>query len=114
MRLGAVRHDRRTNGVHGDERERSVRSLDLVEHDELIGRGATLTTELFRPSETQPTVGTHASNQFTEKWLSFARLPQFGAHFGGEHGREILAEFLAQGLLIGCFGEVHTEPYPTI
>ena len=112
LRLGAVRHDRRSDGVHGDEGERRVRALDLVEHDELIGGRTTLTAELFRPTETQPTVGAHAAHQLAEQRLALARLAQFGAHLGGEHGREILAEFLAKSLLVGCFGEVHERTLP--
>jgi hypothetical protein len=107
LRLRAVRHDRGSDGVDGHERERSMRALNLVEHDELIGRRSTLTTELLRPTETEPAVGSHALNQLAEQRLALTGLAKFGAHFGGEHGGEVFAEFLAQGLLIGCFGEVH-------
>ena len=55
--VGAVAHERRADGVEGDERDRGLRPLDLVVEDELVGGRSALAAELLRPADAQPAVG---------------------------------------------------------
>ena len=86
-----------------------MRALDLVEHDELVGRRATLTAVLHRPAEPQPTVGAHDVHEAPELGTACAGNSQPRTDFGSEHLREVGAQPTAQRLLIGGLGEMHDQ-----
>ena len=108
--VGAVRHDRRADGVDGDERERRMGALHLVEQDELIGRRPALAAELLRPAEAEPAVGAHLPHDPAELGVALAvvahaaRAPRAGAARS-----KYVAQLFAQRFLLGGFGEMHTR-----
>ena len=82
-------------------------ALDLVEQDELVRRRATLTTELCRPTKTQPAVSTHLSDQTAELGVALAGVAHDLADLGREEAIEVFAEFLAERFLLVRFCQMH-------
>src|SRR6185369_3320164 len=62
LRRGAELHDRRPDGVDGDDVQRRPRAIGLVPEDELLERRAALAAVLLRPADAEPAVGAHAAD----------------------------------------------------
>ena len=83
-------HDRRTDGVQGDEWKRGAGPLNLVEKDELIRRRTPLAAVLLGPTDTEPAVGPHLADDRVEQRAALARDPESGPDLGCEQVGEVL------------------------
>ena len=107
MLVAAVGHDRRPDGVDGDERKRHLRPLHLVEEDELVGSRTALTAELGRPSDSQPAVAAELLDDAAELVAVAAGRAGASAHIVRHQLGEIRPQLDAQRLLVVGLGEVH-------
>ncbi len=112
--LGAETHDRRAHRVHGDEGERGTGPTGLVEEDELVGGGATLAAELLGPSDAEPAVLADAADDLAPQLAALAHLADAPADLVGEQFGVVLAQFLAQGQLLGGFLQEHGAVLPPV
>src|SRR4030095_6627959 len=100
-------HDRGADRVERDERERRPGPLHLVEEDELVGRRSSLTPVLPGPADPEPPVGAHLPEDVPAQRPPLPRLAQLGPDVGRQQLREVLAQLLAQRLLLGGVVEEH-------
>ncbi len=105
----SVLHQRRSDRVDGDDRERRARAIGLVPEDELLDRRAALAAVLARPADPQPAVLAHPPDHFAED--GSAHLFPLGIEGRAQLGREelavVAADLLAQPLLLGRELEMH-------
>ena len=82
--VGAVAHDRRADGVDGDEGERRPGPPGLVEEDELVGGRPTLPAELGRPADAEPAVLADLAHDLAPGLAALAALGQSRPHLVGQ------------------------------
>ena len=83
--LGAAMRERRPDGVEGDERDRRVHPLRLVEEDELLERGKAPSAILFGPADAEQVGGAERSHALLDGVAALHAACDRGDAFGRHH-----------------------------
>jgi hypothetical protein len=106
LRLAARVHQRRSDRVQRDERDRRARTPRLLEPDQLLDRGASLAAVLLGPADAEPAVAAHLPDQLLVQRAGLEAV-QLRAQLGSDQLGEVGAQLGAQRLLLGRVVDVH-------
>ena len=104
--LGAVDLERRAHGLQGDQRQRDVRPVRLVDEDLLFDRPEPQPAVLLGPADPELAVRAHPLDHRAVSLVVPVRLHRLGL-FGRDESREVLPQFGLQLPLLGCQFDVH-------
>ena len=108
--LAAELHDRGRHRVDGEHRHRGAGPHRLVEEDELLDRAAALAAVLVGPADAEPAVGAHLPDHPAHDRPDALAVTQLAARVVVEQVVVVVAELLAELLLVFGVGHVHVVP----
>ncbi len=107
--LGAVHLQRGPHGLQGNQRQRDVGSVGLVDEDLLLDRTKPQPPVLLGPADSEFSVGAHPFDHRPVGVVVPVGLHRIG-FIRGDKSREVLPQFGLQLLLLGCQFDVHYAP----
>ena len=110
--VGAVAHDRRPDRVERQVGDRYAGDGGRVGEDQLLDHRAGLAAVLLRPADAEPAVGAELADHLLVDGVVAelaGRGGEPGLHLGRDERGEVLAQLLAELLLLGREGDVHRD-----
>ena len=104
--IGTERHERRSDTVQREQRQRHAGPVRLLDEDHLVDRTAGLAAVLHRPADPEPTVVAHPTD--------VSRVARLVARVGLDlldQRREVRAQLGFERFLLGCERELHLDEF---
>src|SRR5262249_16775994 len=108
-----VLHDRRPDGVDGQEGHGRAGALRLVEEDELLDSRAALAAVLLRPADAQQAVAAQLQRQLPIGTAPGLPVRHRRLDLGRHHVCEVGTQLVAEVLLLASQGYTHPAQAPT-